>query len=157
VKRAVAVTLIGAVVALLASCAQPPLYQEVHADTVDAMQAVADELPEGTLVEDRSNAPYGCSLDGGGLFAPSSDGLFFTGHWEASPPEDFDGQAFIDRLPAALGDEWEADHGGVEVSFPAVALNTNGIVLDIWVVDVDGELVVDILAISRCGQPPTEE
>lgn len=83
--------------------------------------------------------------------------MFYTGHWAAYPGDDFDGQAFIDALPGQLGDEWTVNKDVVPISRPNVAIESDTVSLDVWIVtDDDGELAVDILAISRCGQLPEE-
>lgn len=152
-KRVIGAAAVCAGLLMLAGCAQPPSYEQVRADTEKAMQAVVDQLPAGVEVEDLSRPPYDCDLGGGGLLS-GGDGQFFTGHWAAYPDDIFDGQAYIDELPAGLGDGWEVDESAVEVSYPALSIKTKGVLLDISVVEGDdGETIVDILGISPCGAP----
>ncbi len=92
--------------------------------------------------------PYGC--EGGGVF--------YTGHWGVYPGPGFDGQSFVDQLPAALGDEFVVQDRAVQLSDPSagfIATEHGNASVDVTVVDVDGATVVDILAISRCAQPPS--
>lgn len=158
--RLLPVSLGAAVLALaLSACAPsaqtPPTYDEVHKASIDAMQRIVDELPEGTPVEDRSTDPDPCELRGDTLL--SGDGQFFTGHWVASPGPDFDTKAFIKRLPDQLGEDFALDNTAVEVSFPAVRLRSADgpdVLIDVQGNTPHEEPFIDILAISDCGSTP---
>lgn len=126
-----------------------PNYETVTEEANAAMQRVVDEMPPGSQVRPQPESdPYGCE----------GDGVFYTGHWGVYPGPGFDGRAFVDKLPTALGDEFVVQDRVVELSSPAVgftATTYGNAGLDVTVVDVDGATVVDILAISRCGRSPS--
>jgi hypothetical protein len=126
-----------------------PTYETVTEEANAAMQRVVDEMPPGSRVGlQPENDPYGC--DG--------DSVLYTGHWGVYPGPGFDGQTFVDQLPAALGDEFVVRDSAVKLDKPSIgftATKYGNASLDVSVVDVDGTTVVDILAISRCAQPPS--
>ncbi|WP_127817690.1 hypothetical protein [Microbacterium sp. CPCC 204701] len=156
-KRALtAVVAIALVVTLSACMGTPaPTYDEVHDEAVDAMKRIADTLPGGTEIDDRSRDPDACELGSDVLL--SGDGLYFTGHWVAQPGSDFDSQKFIDELPDKLGDDFLVDDTAVDVSFPAVRLrptNSPDVLIDVAGSTPSEEPFIDILVISRCGASP---
>lgn len=147
-QRALVFAAAVSVCLLLGGCgmsAEPSL-DEVRGETRDVMQQIVDQLPSGTTVDDRSKDDdvTGCS----------GDGVAYIGHWVATPGARFDGKNFVDALPNALGDEFDVDEDAVEVSVPAVSLDSNGMVFDVMVVEEDGVTVVDVFAVSRCGATP---
>lgn len=115
------------------------------------MQRVVDELPAGVPVErNPSDNPFGCS----------GDGVFYTGQWTIETPESFDGQGFVDGLPAALGEDFLVEETRLELSYPAISFIATGYsnsTLDVSVLARDEGVVVDILSTSRCAQPPATE
>lgn len=125
-----------------------PTYDNVREEAHAAMQRVVDELPPDSRVAPQPESdPYGCE----------GDGVFYTGHWGVYPGAGFDGQAFVDELPAALANDFVVEEKVVDLSYPAVGFIATGYGntgVSISVVDVNGETVVDILATSRCAQPP---
>lgn len=132
--------------ALLAGCAPTlPSWETVRDESHAAMQEVVDELPPSSFVEDLST---------GTPFACAGDGAIYTGHLAVYPEGAFDGEDFIESLPAALADDWTVDEHVIPISKPNVSLLSGEMSLDVTIVEVDGEAAVDILAISRCGQMP---
>ncbi|MGC0368981.1 hypothetical protein [Microbacterium sp. SLBN-111] len=135
----------------MTGCTVPelPTYETVTEEANAAMQRVVDEMPPGSRVGLRPETdPYGC--DG--------DSVLYTGHWGVYPGGGFDGQAFVDQLPTALGDGFVVRDSAVKLNKPSVGFTATAYgnaSLDVSVVDVDGTTLVDILAISRCAQPPS--
>lgn len=157
-KSILSAATVAALVLALTSCsptAQPPTYDEVQGEAIDAMQLIVDTLPEGQELEDRSKEPYACELGGDTLL--SGEGRFYTGHWVIYPEGEFDGQAFIDELPSKLGDDFVIDDTALEVSYPALALRPKAapdVLIDVTANTSSQEPFIDILAISRCGATP---
>ena len=147
-RRAGVALVVGATLAVSGcAAAELPTYETVTEEATAAMQRVVDEMPPGSRVALQPGSdPYGCE----------GDGVFYTGHWGVYPGPGFDGQAFVDHLPSALGDEFVVQDRVVKLIMPSVgftATTYGNAGLDVTVVDVDGTTVVDILAISRCAQP----
>lgn len=148
-----ALTLLAATALALTGCAPTPLptYETVRGESQSAMQRVVDELPTGLRVDKNpSDKPFGCS----------GDGVFYTGQWTIETPEGFDGQAFVDELPKALGEDFRVEETRLELSYPAVsfiATSYQNSTLDVSVLTRDERVVVDILSTSRCAQPPSAE
>lgn len=145
-----ALALLATAALALAGCAPTPLptYETVRGESQSAMQRVVDELPTGLRVEKNpSDQPFGCS----------GDGVFYTGQWTIETPEGFDGQAFVDGLPEALGEDFLVEETRLELSYPAVSFIATGYAnstVDVSVLTRDEGVVVDILSTSRCAQPP---
>lgn len=132
----------------LVACAPAlPTYDTVRDETRAAMQEIVDAMPAGTEVEDLSTEkPFGCE----------GDGVIYTGHWAAYPEPPFDGAAFIDELPEALGDDWMVDENALETVRPDVAFLKDDMMIDVGVFEDDeGVVGINILALSRCGQSPS--
>ena len=131
--------------------AQSPTYNTVSEETQAAMQRIVDEMPPGTRVSPRpEQEPYGC--DG--------DSVLYTGHWDVFAGPGFDGQKFVDELPDALAEDFVEEQTGLDLDFPAVSFIATGYGntgINVSVGEVDGETVVDILATSRCAQPPSTQ
>lgn len=134
----------------LTGCAPTPLptYETVRGEAKAAMQRVLDELPAGLEVaKNPSENPFGCS----------GDGVFYTGQWTIETPEGFDGQGFVDGLPAALGEDFLVEETRLELSYPAVSFIATGYAnstVDVSVLTRDEGVVVDILSTSQSAQPP---
>ena len=145
-----ALALLAAAALALTGCAPTPLptYETVRSQAQAAMQRVVDELPTGLRVDKNpSDEPFGCS----------GDGVFYTGQWTIETPEGFDGQAFVDELPEALGEDFLVEETRLELSYPAVSFIATGYsnsTLDVSVLTRDEGVVVDILSTSQCAQPP---
>jgi hypothetical protein len=148
-----ALILLAAGALALTGCAPTPLptYEAVRGEAQAAMQRVVDELPAGLEVaKNPSDNPFGCS----------GDGVFYTGQWTIDTPESFDGQAFVDGLPAALGEDFLVEETRLELSYPAVSFIATGYAnstVDVSVLTRDEGIVVDILSTSRCAQRPATE
>ncbi|WP_128217406.1 hypothetical protein [Microbacterium enclense] len=142
--------LLAAGALILTGCAPTPLpsYETVRGQAQSAMQRVVDELPTGLeIAKNPSDEPFGCS----------GDGVFYTGQWTIATPEGFDGQAFVDRLPDALGEEFLVEETGLDLNYPSVSMIATGYMnstLDVSVLTRDEGVVVDILSTSRCAQDP---
>lgn len=145
-----ALALLAAAALTLTGCAPTPLptYETVRSEAQSAMQRVVDELPTGLRVDKNpSDKPFGCS----------GDGVFYTGQWTIETPEGFDGQAFVDGLPAALGEDFVVEETRLKLSYPAVSFIATGYkdsTLDVSVLTRDEGVVVDLLSTSQCAQPP---
>ncbi len=137
----------------LSGCAPAPLptYETVRGEAQSAMQRVVDELPTDLPVEKSpADTPFGCE----------GDGVFYTGQWTIPTPPGFDGQSFVDGLPAALGSDFRVEQTGLDLSYPSVSFIATGYAnstLDVSVLSRDEEVVVDVLSTSRCAQPPATE
>ena len=126
-----------------------PTLEEARAETQAVLQQIADEVPDG-VVEVRTPDSAYLACDGGGYYS--------INHWVVAPGPEFDGEAFVDALPARLGDGFVVAEV-VDIKSPAVALNhVSGAVLDVVVLESDGGVVVDLLGLAPCGdgEPPTE-
>ncbi|WP_431796021.1 hypothetical protein [Microbacterium enclense] len=145
-----ALALLAAAALALTGCAPTPLptYEAVRGEAQDAMQRVVDELPPDVPVEKNpSDKPFGCE----------GDGVFYTGQWTIGTPEGFDGQAFVDGLPDALGEDFLVEETRLELSYPAISFIATGYAnstVDVSVLTRDEVVVVDILSTSQCAQPP---
>lgn len=151
-QRHAGLAAIGAAALMLTGCTMTnlPTYEVVSSETTAAMQPIADQLPDTTRVKDIPNKPYDCE----------GHGVFFTGHWVLYQPSDFDGEAFIERLPEQLGEEYVLDDLGIETSMPAVDFiaTTHGETrVGVVAGETDGEPWIDITALSRCAEPPPSE
>ena len=128
-----------------------PQYSTVQQEAEAAMQAVVDQLPPGTTVDDHSDdSPFACS-DGG---------FFFTGHWAADPGDGFDIESFISTLPDELGGDFVVIEPALKPTFPQVELNATDLGnTTVTVSQGFNEMahVVDILAMSRCAEDPDAE
>lgn len=148
-----ALALLAAAALTLTGCAPTPLptYETVRGESQSALQRVVDELPAGLRVDKNpSDKPFGCS----------GDGVFYTGQWTIETPEGFDGQAFVDELPEALGEDFLVEETGLDLNYPAVSFIATGYAnstVDVSVLTRDEEVVVDILSTSRCAQPPATQ
>lgn len=137
---------------LLTGCSMSPLptYAQVQDETHRAMQRIVDELPDASTVErDPDGTPFGCE----------GDGVFYTAQWVVYPGDGFDGQAFIDGLPEALGDDFAVEDTGLALDFPAVSLIAvayGGTGMNVSVAEVGGVGSVGITATSQCAQPPED-
>lgn len=145
----------GVVLALagmtMAGCAMAgrPTLEAARAETQAVLQQIADEVPDG-VVEVRTPDSAYLACDGGGYYS--------INHWVVTPGPEFDGEAFVDALPARLGDDFVVAET-VDIKSPAVALNhVSGAVLDVVVLGSDGGVVVDLLSLAPCGdgEPPAE-
>lgn len=113
------------------------------------MQRVADEVPGGVAEVRPSDSPY---------WKCAENSFSYSTRWTVAPEEGFDGSAFIEALPARLGDGFR-EFETVQVSVPAIALkHSSGMLLDVQVIDLDGRTVVSLLGVSACGEgePPAE-
>ncbi|SIR95071.1 hypothetical protein [Microbacterium sp. RURRCA19A] len=148
-----ALALLTAAALALTGCTPTPLptYDTVRGEAQAAMQRVVDELPAGLRVDKNpSDKPFGCS----------GDGVFYTGQWTIETPEGFDGQAFVDELPEALGEDFRVEETRLELSYPAVSFIGTGYAnstVDVSVLTREERVVVDLLSTSRCAQPPATE
>ncbi len=123
-----------------------PTYDEVRGETEAAMQAIVDEMPADSQVDDLTDdSPFTCGDAGG---------VFFTGHWFVHAPDGFDTEHFISVLPELLGPEFVEEEGGIDVSYPLVRLRTVDTAVALDVSESEGD--VNILATSRCAQDPAE-
>ncbi|WP_447943794.1 hypothetical protein [Microbacterium aurum] len=151
-RRVQAVAALGLAVTLLVTgcgATQLPTYEQVTDETTTAMQAIADQMPPGSEIEDVTvPTPYTCG--------PSSDGVFFTGHWFVHATDGFDTRAFIESLPENLGDGFTVLPPGVEISYPGVLLRAqnDNVRIDVSNPNEDEYPGIDILAMSRCAQEP---
>ncbi|WEK13706.1 MAG: hypothetical protein P0Y48_00410 [Candidatus Microbacterium phytovorans] len=146
-RRAAAATTAG-VCALLVGCSPLPSFDQLEWESRAAAQAIADHLPPGTEVEDRSTGEEG----------PCGRGTAsYTQHWVSYPEPPFDGEEFIATLVRELPDEFDVFETGVTMSDPNLSLSYRGMTIGVIVEDDQGEPIVDILAISRCGLPPEDE
>lgn len=144
---AMVLTLAGMTMAGCAMAGRPTL-EQARAETEAVLQRIADEVPGGVVEVDTPNPSYLACGDGS---------YYATLRWGVTPEPGFDGQAFVDALPARLGDEF-AIAETVDIRSPAVALNhSSGAILDVKVLDVDGRVIVDLLGLTPCGhgEPPT--
>lgn len=145
-----ALAILAATALALTGCASTPLptYDTVRGESQSAMQRVVDELPAGLSVDKNpSDKPFGCS----------GDGVFYTGQWTVETPEGFDGQAFVDELPEALGEDFLVEETRLELSYPAVSFIATGYsnsTVDVSVLTRDEGVVVDLLSTSQCAQLP---
>ena len=145
-----ALALLAAAALALAGCAPTslPTYEAVRGQAQAAMQRVVDELsPDVRVEKNPSDKPFGCE----------GEGVFYTGQWTVFPPEGFDGQSFVDGLPAALGSDFRTDDRGLELNYPAASFIAPGYsdsTVDVSVLTRDEGVVVDLLSTSRCAQPP---
>jgi len=148
-----ALALLAASALVLTGCAPtpPPTYETVRGEAQAAMQRVVDELPPDVRVEKNpADKPFGCE----------GDGVFYTGQWTVFPPEGFDGQSFVDGLPAALGSDFRTDDRGLELNYPAASFIAPGYsnsTVDVSVLTRDEGVVIDILSTSQCAQRPATE
>lgn len=144
--------------ATLGGCtAGRPSYEEVRDQAVAALTTIVDLVPSPRTVDvGPEQEPYGCSDP---LLPFRGEGAFYTGHWTAEVPETFDIAAFIESLPAKLGDGWTEEHLGIDVSFATVDLVQESTGVSVAVEDhsMDGRRLIDVLAISRCGILSDEE
>ena len=127
-----------------------PTYDTVRGETNAAMQLISDQLPDTTHVTEGPDRPYHCE----------ENGMFYTGKWVLFQPDDFDGEAFVDDLPAQLGEEFEVRDIGIESSQPAVhfiATDHGDTLISVAAGETDGEQWIDITALSRCAEPPADE
>ena len=141
---------------------QLPSLAEVKDESHDVMEPIVELLPEPTARDWGAGSLMTC----GDMFATGpvdrSAGFFYTGHWSLWMPGDFDGEAFIEGLPAALGDDYVVmlERGSVPNPDPHVDLRhveTRIPVYVTFVVDDDtGEKIIDIRALSRCAEHPDD-
>lgn len=154
VKRVAGACVLGLAL-FLTGCSSPPSYDEVRAETEDAMQKIVDTLPDGTPLEDRSGEPFACDPNSGNLL--SGDGQFYTGQWVLYPVGDFNGADFVDELPSKLGEEFVVDEDVIDTSFPLVRLrpaDAHDVVIDVTTNSDGDDPFIGIRAISRCGVTP---
>ena len=150
-RGAVRVIALSVLVLTVTGCTmqQLPTYDVVRAETTAAMQQVVDQLPAESVVDDRTDpTPYGCG-DGG---------VLFTGHWEVHVPDGFDTRAFIEELPERVAEDFVKEKLGGPYSFPLISLRAKDdsqVSLDISNGDPENLPKVNILALSRCAQPPS--
>ncbi|CAN7201128.1 hypothetical protein LJR045_000589 [Microbacterium sp. LjRoot45] len=136
-----------AAASLIVGCSPLPSFDQLESESRAAAQAIADHLPPGTEVEDRSTGEEG----------PCGRGTAsYTQHWAAYPAPPFDGEEFIATLIRELPDEFVVVDTGVPMSDPNLAMDYRGMTLDVIVEDDQVQTILDILVISRCGSPPTE-
>lgn len=151
-KRRIFATVVLLAVTLLGACSPVrPTYSTVRDETVAALETIAELIPEPKVVHAGAEQdPYSCSDS----LLPSRDaGSFYTGHWTADVPDTFDVAAFVNSLPALLGEEWVREDLGIAVSFATVDLRqtSTGVSLTVEDHSADGSRVIDFIAISRCG------
>lgn len=98
--------LLGGIAGIRALTAPPlPDLSTVKAEAHAVMEPVAELLSAATTRDWGKGSLLTC----GDMFKPGSSdtaGVTYTGHWGFRMPKGFDGEAFIDGLPAALGDDW---------------------------------------------------
>lgn len=146
--RAVASFSLLALALLTAGCSMTtlPSYDTARDETRAALQDLVEALPDSAEVsDDGTERPYPCG-----------DGFFYTGHWTVRLPADFDTAGFVEGLPESAGDAFElADAQGPSDSITYVVAtqrqNTRVAVSDESTTD---QGVLDLLATSRCAQPP---
>ncbi|CAN7201623.1 hypothetical protein LJR045_000591 [Microbacterium sp. LjRoot45] len=133
---------------LLSGCTPLPSFDQLESESRAAAQAIADHLPPGTEVEDRSTGEEG----------PCGRGTAsYTQHWAAYPEPPSDGEEFIATLARKLPDEFVVFETGVTMSDPNLSLSYRGMTIGVIVEDDQVEPIVDILVISRCGLPAEDE
>lgn len=139
---------LAAVAMLMTGCGVGalPTYETVRAETRAAMQRVADELPASSRVSrNPANLPYPCG-----------DGVMFTAQWTFYIDAGFDATAFIRTLPESLGSDFEevgtARSGDESVYLRATAYGGTGVGVSDY--SDDEQVVIEILATSRCAEPP---
>ncbi|CAN7201704.1 hypothetical protein LJR045_000592 [Microbacterium sp. LjRoot45] len=138
-----------AAASVLSGCSPLPSFGQLRADTRSAVESIADYLPTGTPIRDRSTGEAG----------PCGRGtVSHTEHWEAYPGADFDGEEFIATLIQELPDEFVVFDTGVPMSDPNLSLKYRGMTVGVVVNHEEPQKPkVNILAISRCGLPPEEK
>ena len=137
-----------AAASLLSGCTPLPSFDLLRTETRAAVQAIADHLPPGTKITDRSTGEEGPCRRGTASY---------TEHWAAYPEPPFDGEQFIATLERELPDEFVVVDTGVPVSDPNLAIDYRGMTMSVYVIFEKPEVPrVNVLAISRCGSPPTE-
>lgn len=133
---------------VLVGCAPLPSFHQLRTETRSAVQAIADHLPPGTRITDRSTGEEGPCRRGTASY---------TEHWAAYPDPPFDGEKFIAALVRELPDEFAVVDTGVPVSDPNLAIDYREMTMSVYVIFEKPEVPrVNILAISRCGLPLTE-
>lgn len=148
--------------AMLGGCAvsSGPTYEEVRAEALEAVDAVTALFPDTLEYVPRPEQdPWRC----GGAAAPVMDGpegtAFHTARGEATVPEGFDADEFVRGLPDALGDDWTLEPNPLDLSYASLTMThrTDGVTLGVDVSTIAGETLIDITAISQCGQLPEHE
>ncbi|WP_143738864.1 hypothetical protein [Microbacterium sp. Yaish 1] len=139
--------MLGTGMMMSACAAQLPTWDDIRAETNATMQEVVDLLPPEVVVDDLTNSrPYGCER-----------GVMYTGHLDIDPGPHFDIPAFIESLDDTLPEGFEPRTSQVRVSF-ARALFTaepyGSTLLKVTENTAGGRNTIDVLAISRCGEPP---
>lgn len=146
--RVVASTAVIVVTAGLSGCApQPPTFAELRTEVTAALEDILARLPTGS-------APHEIAAGAPGPCRPGT--ASFTWHLFVKTAASFDGESFIEQLPGKLPDDFIVADDGVKVSFPRLALDHTSASIDIWYVERNGVRGIDIIAISRCGDPPPE-
>lgn len=128
---------------------QQPTLDQARAETEAAMQRIAHEITQGAIEVRTPDSAY-LACDGGGYYS--------INRWSVTPKPDFDGEAFVDALPARLGSDFVIAET-VDTKSPAVAVNhASEAVLDVKVFNSEGHMVVDVLGLAPCGdsEPPTD-
>ncbi|KQZ85354.1 hypothetical protein ASD56_03135 [Microbacterium sp. Root166] len=151
--------LLGGIAGIRALTAPPlPDLSTVKAEAHAVMEPVAELLSAATTRDWGKGSLLTC----GDMFKPGSSdtaGVTYTGHWGFRMPEGFDGEAFIDGLPAALGDDYvdQTDTDPI-TDIPYVDLRhvESGLVVSVTsVTDHDtGEPIIDVLTFSNCAKDP---
>lgn len=137
-----------ALVGALVGCGSAlPTLAEAEAEAEDAMRVITDLLPPAELEDLTSDMLLGCG----------DDGVLHTGHWSLTMARDFDGDQFVESLPARLPPGFQKRDLGSSASFPEASFTYRDIELQLMVFPVEGDPVVDILAISRCARAPETE
>ncbi len=156
-SRFVGAVALTSVTLLAGGCsANTPTYDAVKAEAITALEEIAATVPQpGEVLRLPEGDPYPCDDP---LLLSQRDGAFFTGQWNVFVPPDFDFDTYISTLPAQLGEDWEAQDLGIEVSFAAVYLvnRERGVSVSVDEAEIDGRPALDLIAISRCGILPND-
>lgn len=138
---------------LMSACSPTPkpTYDAVRSDALDAMQTVADAIPDPKAIHPRpEQPPYSCDNE---LMGMRHSGAFFTGYWEVAVADDMDVTAFVSGLLDTLGDGWRTEPQAVGVPYAQTNLlrDSSGVSVTVEERPRNGSKGIDILAISRCG------
>lgn len=136
--------------------ASTPTYDAAKAGAITALEEIAATVPQPREVSRLPESdPYPCDDP---LLLSQRKGAFFTGQWSVFVPPNFDFDTYISTLPAQLGEDWEAQDLGIEVSFATVYLvnRERGVSVSVDEAEIDGRPALDLIATSRCGVLPND-
>lgn len=143
---AFAVMILGSILAGCGGTALPS-FDEARTETEQALARVVSELPADARVSKKDlSFPYPCDK-----------GVMFATRWTVYPGPDFDVNAFIDDLPALLGDEAETQESIVQNEDAGVWLKlTDSPASGVGVSNDSSasEPAVGLLGFSRCAEEP---